>query len=73
MAGPHGVMAVSSIVTTTEVEDVDDGPLGGCWRHVRQRSPPKLETSMVDPLVVLPVSLTVATTGPHPGPKRCWS
>jgi hypothetical protein len=36
-------------VTTTEVEDVDGGPLGGAGGKVRQRPPLKLKTSMAGP------------------------
>jgi hypothetical protein len=47
---------------TTDVEDVDGGPPGGCWRQVRQRPPPKLETSTAGPLGVLAAGPTAATT-----------
>jgi hypothetical protein len=50
MAGALGVLAVGTVAATTEVEDVDCGPLRGCWRQVRQRSLPKLKTSMVSSL-----------------------
>jgi hypothetical protein len=33
MAVPLGVLAVGPVVATTEVEDVDGGPPGGCWRQ----------------------------------------
>jgi hypothetical protein len=39
------------------------GPLGGCYRQVRQRPPPELETSMAGPLGVLPAGSAAATTG----------
>jgi hypothetical protein len=48
--GPWGVLAAWSVAAITEVEDVDGKPPGGCWRHVQQRPPLKLETSMADPL-----------------------
>jgi hypothetical protein len=38
------------------------GPLGGCWRHVRQRLPPKLKTLMAGPWRVLAAGLAAATT-----------
>jgi hypothetical protein len=43
-------LMLRNIEATTEVEDVDGGPPGGCWRQVRQRPPPKLKTSMAGPL-----------------------
>jgi hypothetical protein len=44
------VLAAGPTAATIKVEDVDDGPRGGCCRHVRQRPPPKLKTSMAGPL-----------------------
>jgi hypothetical protein len=44
------VLAAGPTVATTEVEDVDGGPPGGCWQDFRQCPPPKLETPMVGPL-----------------------
>jgi hypothetical protein len=36
MAGPlGGVLAAGPIAATTEVEDVDGGPSGGCWQQIR--------------------------------------
>jgi hypothetical protein len=32
MAGPWVVLAAGPAAATTEVEDVDGGLLGGCWR-----------------------------------------
>jgi hypothetical protein len=49
MAGTLGVLSAGLAVATTEVEDVDGGPPGGCYRQVRQRPPPKLKTSMAAP------------------------
>jgi hypothetical protein len=52
------------------------GPLGGCWRQVRQRPPPKLKTLMAGPLGVLAADPIVATSevgdvdGEPPG--GCW-
>jgi hypothetical protein len=43
------VLGACSAAITTEVEDVDGGPPGGCWRQVRQRPPLKLKTSMAGP------------------------
>jgi hypothetical protein len=43
------VLGACSAAITTEVEDIDGGPPGGCWRQVRQRPPLKLKTSMVGP------------------------
>jgi hypothetical protein len=61
-ADPLGVLSGFPATVTTNVEDVDDGPPGGCWRQVRQRPPPVLKTSMVGPLGVLVASPTAATT-----------
>jgi hypothetical protein len=33
--------------TTTDVEDIDGGPPGGCWRQVWQWAPLKLKASTV--------------------------
>jgi hypothetical protein len=44
-----GVLVVGPAAATTDVDDVDGGPPGGCWRQVRQRPPPMLKTSMVGP------------------------
>jgi hypothetical protein len=56
------VLAAGSAAAITEVEDVDGGPLGGCWRDFQQRPPSKLETSMAAPWGVLSGFLTAATT-----------
>jgi hypothetical protein len=50
MAGPWGVLPAGLTAATTGVGYVDGGPPRGCFRHVRQRPPPELETSMVGPL-----------------------
>jgi hypothetical protein len=50
MAGPLGVLPACSAAATTEVENVDGGPPGGAGGKVRQRPPPKLKTSITDPL-----------------------
>jgi hypothetical protein len=50
MAGPLGVLSACSAAATTEVENVDGGPPGGAGGKVRQRPPPKLKTSITDPL-----------------------
>jgi hypothetical protein len=47
---PWGVLSASPAAATIGVGDVDGGPLGGCWRQIRQRPPPELETLMSDPL-----------------------
>jgi hypothetical protein len=47
---PWGVLAAGLTAATTGVGDVNGGPPGGCWRQVRQRPPPELETSMAPPL-----------------------
>jgi hypothetical protein len=44
------MVAACSVAATTGVGDVDGGPPGGCWRHVRQRPPSESETSMAGPL-----------------------
>jgi hypothetical protein len=63
MAAPLAVVAAClAATTTTKVEDVDGGPLGGCCRYFQQRPSPKLETSMAGPMGVLPVSLVPTTT-----------
>jgi hypothetical protein len=49
MVGPLGVLVAGLAAATTEVEDVDGGPPGGCWQQVRQRPPPKFKMSMVGP------------------------
>jgi hypothetical protein len=33
MVGPLGVLAADPAAATSEVEDVDGGPPGECWRH----------------------------------------
>jgi hypothetical protein len=62
MAPPRGELAVDPVAAITEVEDVDGGPPGGCWRQVRQRSPSKLKMSMAAPLGVLAAGPVAATT-----------
>jgi hypothetical protein len=53
--------AAGGAITEVE-EDVDGRPLGGCYRWVRWRPPPKLEkTSMVGPLGVLPAGPAAST------------
>jgi hypothetical protein len=51
-------------VATIEVEDdIDGGPLGGCYQRVQQRPPPKLNKMlMMGPLGVLLADLEMATT-----------
>jgi hypothetical protein len=45
--GPTGgLLAACPVAAITEIGDVYGGPPRGCWRHVRQRPPLKLETSM---------------------------
>jgi hypothetical protein len=61
-AGPLGVLLGFLAAATIGVGDVDRGPHGGCWRQVRQRPPPKLETSMAGPLGVLVAGPAAATT-----------
>jgi hypothetical protein len=63
-AGPLGGAAVCpAAATTKDQEDVYGGPLGGCYRWVRQQPPPKMKKmSMVGPCGVLPVGLVAATT-----------
>jgi hypothetical protein len=62
MAGPLGVLAVGSAAATTDVEDVDGGPPGGCCQDFRQRPPPELKTLMAGPLGVLAAGPIAATT-----------
>jgi hypothetical protein len=62
MAPPWGLLTAGPAAATINVEDVDDGPPGGFWRQVRQRPPPKLETSMAGPLEVLAAGPAAATT-----------
>jgi hypothetical protein len=62
MASPWEVLVVGPAAATTEVEDVEGGPSGGCWRQGRQRPPPMLETSMAGPLGVLQACPAAATT-----------
>jgi hypothetical protein len=70
------VLTVGPTAATTEVEDVDGGPPEGCWRQVRQQSPPKLKMSMAGSLGVLAARPAAATTevgdidGGHP--RGCW-
>jgi hypothetical protein len=54
MAGPLGVLLVSPVAATTEVEeDIDGGPPRGCYQYLRQQPPPKLtKTSMAGALVL---------------------
>jgi hypothetical protein len=61
LAGPLGVLAVDLAATTTDVEDVDDEPLGGCCQDFRQRLPPLLKTLMACPLGVLTVGPAAAS------------
>jgi hypothetical protein len=56
------MLAAGPAVATTEDEDVDGGPPGECWRDFWQRPPPKLQTSMAEPLGVLTGFLAAATT-----------
>jgi hypothetical protein len=53
--GPPGGAVGRPTATTTEVEDVDGGPPEGCWPKGRQQPPPKMKTSMADPVGVLSV------------------
>jgi hypothetical protein len=64
MAGPRGVLSAGPVASTTEYEeDVDDGPLEGRYRWVRQRSPLRLKkTLMTGPLGALPVDPAASTT-----------
>jgi hypothetical protein len=62
---PWGVMPACPAAATTKVEDVDGGLPGGCCRHVRQRSPLKLETLMAGPLEG---AAGMSGSGHH----RCW-
>jgi hypothetical protein len=54
MAAPLGALLAGLAASITEVEDdVDGGPLGGCYRWVQQRPPLSLKTtSMACPLGV---------------------
>jgi hypothetical protein len=49
------VLAAGPTVVTTEVEDIDSGPPGGCWQQVQQRPPLKLKTSMAGPLASMAI------------------
>jgi hypothetical protein len=62
MAGPWGLLSVFSVVTTTDVEDVDGRPPGGCCRDLRQQPPLMLKTLMVPPLGVAGGRSDSATT-----------
>jgi hypothetical protein len=33
--GPFWVLVAGPAAATTEAEDVDGGPTGGCWRQIR--------------------------------------
>jgi hypothetical protein len=55
MARPMGVLAAGLAMATTDVEDVDGGPLGGCYQDFWQLPPPKLETSMVGSLASMTI------------------
>jgi hypothetical protein len=76
MTGPLGVLAAGPAAATTEVEDVNGGPPGGCRRQIRQWSPTKLKTSMAAPWGCWRQGPAAATTevenidnGP---PGGCW-
>jgi hypothetical protein len=62
MAGPLGVLVAGPAAATTDVEDVDGGPPGGCCRDFRQRPPSMLKTSTTSHLGVLAAGSTAATT-----------
>jgi hypothetical protein len=59
---PLGVLPAGPVAVTTKIEDINGGAPRECCRHVRQRPPPKLETSMAGPLGVLPTCPAAATT-----------
>jgi hypothetical protein len=67
MAGPCGVLPASpTVATTVAEEDIDGGPLGGCYRRLRQWPPLKLmEMSMAGPL-------GVAAGRSGSGYHHCW-
>jgi hypothetical protein len=67
MARPLGVLSAGSAAVTTEVEDVDGGPPGGCCQQVRQRPPPELETLMADPVGV---AVGISGSGHHRSSRR---
>jgi hypothetical protein len=49
------VLAASPTVATTDVEDVDGRPPGGCCWDFRQQPPPELKASMAGPLVSMAI------------------
>jgi hypothetical protein len=52
MAAPLRALLVGPTASTTEFEDdVDGGHPGGCCRRVRQRPPPSLMTTGLDPIL----------------------
>jgi hypothetical protein len=61
------VLAAGLAATTTDVEDVDDEPFGGCCQDFRQRLPPELKTLMACPLGVLVVGSAAVTTDVEDG------
>jgi hypothetical protein len=64
-----GVLPAGPAAATTKVGDVDGGPPRGCCRHVRQRPPPKLETSMAGPLGG---AADMSCSGHHRSWRRQW-
>jgi hypothetical protein len=50
MVAPWGCWRQGLVATTTEIEDVNGGPLGGAGGKVRQRPPLKLKTLMTGSL-----------------------
>jgi hypothetical protein len=57
------VLSAGPVAATTDGEDVDGGPPGGCYRDFWQRPPLEFETSMTGPYGVLSAGPATATTG----------
>jgi hypothetical protein len=53
--GEQFPLAASPTAATTDVEDVDGRPPGGCCRDFRQQPPPELKASMAGPLVSMAI------------------
>jgi hypothetical protein len=68
-----GVLVAGPAAATTDVDDVNGGPLEGSWWLVRQWPPPKLKTSVTAPWGVLaagPATTTAKVEDVDGGPPR---